>query len=327
MPCRDAPEQSKGVGTEFHGFMDLPREIRDMVYAYRLVRGSVFLPNAAGGHVVIYGRWRTRDYYRQPYGRYAGLPADWGEGYASGQHIGLISGVSKTIHQEAAPLFYGGNRFVFPYGNTDFASCYDRVRLPWYHDYFDMMRDISITFDMRDQDDQATDLECRYHSGPGPDEYDDEDAVPPGTSTSMQLDYMVRLHREKNSTVETQYDERLRHTVGMTLDRLQLSFEECYCGLGCCRKVNYVLDNLCLLSHWEVRPPKLIEVFGWNNETERERIEQELKGLTLDGEPIPVRFVGKSMTEVRTDSRAAERRRLQAEGQIPPDLQAQGDTV
>lgn len=81
----------------------------------------------------------------------------------------------------------------------------------------------------------------------------------------------------------------------MTLDRLVLDFQECYCAIGCCRKVRWVLDrfihegpppgtadtqdNAYSSIDWLSRPPLVIEVMGLVNDKEEVRALKKLKKL------------------------------------------------
>lgn len=81
----------------------------------------------------------------------------------------------------------------------------------------------------------------------------------------------------------------------MTLDRLVLDFQECYCAMGCCRKVQWVVDrflhegpppgtadtedNAFSSIDWVSRPPLVVEVMGFVNDGEEARALKELERL------------------------------------------------
>ena len=97
--------------------MDLSLEIRNMIYEYSLVRGTIFIPPVvedifAGSDYLIYGNDDERSsryheghvylYYkeREKYGYSESLIT-----------IGLLQGVSKAVQTEATAVFYGVKNF------------------------------------------------------------------------------------------------------------------------------------------------------------------------------------------------------------------------
>ncbi|KAI1649166.1 uncharacterized protein F4817DRAFT_332013 [Daldinia loculata] len=271
---------------EFHGFMHLPREIRAMVYEYHLLKGTIFMPNTAGiRYGVTYNIKHTRDYHGRVYPRYKGLPSNWGVKYW--RSIGLICGVSHAIQAETMPMFYGRNRFVFPSGDINFPMLRRTDEsLPLSYWVSNKMRDISHTFDMRD--DTWTNFE-RSHVVRS--QLYEEEGVDAEFDSKT---YMRQFHDSAVNELLSSWDERMMDVQYMNLNRLQISLEECYCSLGCCRLVNAVLDRLVDAVNAKPRNiwPKVIEVCGWNDEAEKGVIKEALKTLSIDEAPIKVRFVG-----------------------------------
>ncbi|KAI0835100.1 hypothetical protein F5Y06DRAFT_306460 [Hypoxylon sp. FL0890] len=291
------------IGTEFHGFMKLPRELRDMIYSCALVQGSVFLPNYAGpvGGPMDASRLKclfaTKDFYENTYLRYKDIPADWAKGLRTRQPIGLICGVSKKVHEEAIAIYYGRNQFVFPYGKCNIPALCPEGPLQT----FERLRDLSFTFDMRHTNFDPC-FERHLHDT-RPDENDEMNTLPVAPRI-----FLRRMHRRAMISLEHQWRNRVLFIKQFELDRLQLSFEECYCPMGCCRLAHRVARSLVPHNHltqWKTRPPRTIEVIGWNNDIEQQNIIRGFKKLRIDDVPIKVRFLGKSKKEVRDELRAA----------------------
>lgn len=150
-------------------------------------------------------------------------------------------------------------------------------------DYASLARDVSYAFDMRDS--QLKDIEVVY-------EMDGiQDELERGEITRQEA--IIQLHDCKTERLEFEWVERIEAIKYMTLDRLQLSFEDCYCSNGCCRKVDWVLDgfvyddvppgrteaDVFCDKPWRIRPPLVIEVFGWRNEKEKTMIQKKLDQL------------------------------------------------
>lgn len=283
---------------EFHGFMELPREVRDIIYHHSLAQGKVIV----GPKPVRHWQLDSGD----PYTRYEGDV--WGYGMFEGEYsnvrqthrpLGLICGVSRLVHDEAFRIFCGHNQLVFPAGQcrwagNDLCGSAKKPELSIAH----LARDVSYTFDMRDTErlnDRDTFIE----------QHDIKDGVDGESLTPQEA--LQMLHNRKVLWLEFLWAERIDFIKQMTLERLQLSFEECYCCIGCCRKVLWVLDRLTAAgplpgfgpddeSHvycvngWACRPPKIIEVIGWVNDKEIARIGEKL-ALLPGSEAIEVRFI------------------------------------
>ncbi|KAI0133863.1 hypothetical protein BJ170DRAFT_678791 [Xylariales sp. AK1849] len=271
-----ASHRAKRVGTEFYGFLTLPGEIRRLIYSMALVKGKVFVPSIETDPELGVRRFtlkNTHDLDGQRYLRYDGLPYDVGNWREKRyKQFGLISGVNKLIQDEATNIFLRGNQFVFPTGNYGHLVCfsrsYERALC-----YGRLVRDVSFPFDMRDC--VASDINARYdHEG---------DDVHPVVS-------FAELHDYRHSYLEKVWARRIKQIRKMELDRLQLTFDECYCESGCCRKVSWVCDEL--VRDWDVLPPKVIEVVGWLDDDERQKIQERFGCLSEASMSVLVRFEG-----------------------------------
>lgn len=162
-----------------------------------------------------------------------------------------------------------------------------------------LARDVSYAFDMRDS--VTKDIENRYRSNFGRD-------IDKGLITREEA--LRKLHDQKTEDLELQWVDRIEAIKKMTLNRLCLSFEECYCSIGCCRKVDWVLDGFvyddlppgrseeeifCDKS-WVTRPPLVIEVLGWRSEKEKTMIQEKL-GRLQNRETIEVHLIEDTRTE------------------------------
>lgn len=154
-------------GDEFYGFLHLPLEIRDMIYGFALRKGRVIVPNSKRGMrgpptLVEHYESSSGYYYR----RYAGVIQE----LSAMDHrrrtpapLGLVQGVSRSVHDEAARVYFGGNQFIFPAGqfmHPRYCNLRDDLETPFdqvFHRDIDnrtnnapLLRDVSYTFDMRD---------------------------------------------------------------------------------------------------------------------------------------------------------------------------------
>lgn len=164
-----------------------------------------------------------------------------------------------------------------------------------------LARDVSYTFDMRDIN--VDDMENRYNCSHTFRQQIDEGSI-------RREDAMLELHNRKTSVLEFGWVDRIEAIKRMTLDRLQLSFEECYCSVGCCRKVAWVLDrflyddvppggreeDVFCDKDWTTRPPLVIEVLGWRSENEKTMIQEKL-GKLRSTETIEVRLIQDERSE------------------------------
>lgn len=120
------------IGTEFHGFMQLPRELRDLIYSHAVVTGSRFIFKRRSNqnsslHFIEDGIGEL--YYRYVHGNEErplrgphparliqsrfkdSLPFNDGLGEMS-----LLKAVCFTIQVEAAEVFFSRNQLILPFG-------------------------------------------------------------------------------------------------------------------------------------------------------------------------------------------------------------------
>lgn len=269
---------------EFHGFMDLPIEIRDMVYRCALLKGKVIVPNSRRATMLLEPVKYLKSDDGYDYVRYKGLSNE--PGPARGP-LGLVQGVSRAVHDGAAEVYFSGNQFVFPAGEfvlPSFCNVRDglspsrvvasrgRSRLT---NNAPLLRDVSYTFDMRDHPtDDYSNLYANFYV---------KDSIDGRTISPAEA--LQALHDAKALELEIDWAERVDSIKRMTLDRLVLDFEECYCAVGCCRKVGWVLDrflhegpppgtqdtegNAYSSVDWFARPPLVVEVRGFRSHEEK----------------------------------------------------------
>ncbi|ROV93645.1 hypothetical protein VMCG_08108 [Cytospora schulzeri] len=306
------------VGTEFHGFLQLPSEIRNLIYGYLLLKGTVLVPTDYEGSELGHPCWRAYD--GQTYDRYHGLERaikalqiPRGGSRKRNPLLGLIQGVSRAVHAEATGVYFGGNRFVVPTGPIRLPSFFVslvgiasddvqemdrqfRRRFERGENNAPLVRDVSYAFHMRDHVTSDYANLCFNDSLRA-----DIDEVRISPQEALR-----RLHDQRTFELEIVWAERVDCIKWMTLDRLQLSFDECYCSIGCCRKVEWVLDrflntgpppgtvdndeNVYSMVDWKARPPLVIECTGWKNSGEARLIREKLGNLGESLGSIEIHF-------------------------------------
>lgn len=298
------------IGTEFQGFLQLPSEIRNIVYGFLLPKGT---------YIVLNDPFFRNDFWRgfggNTYERYHGLEESLRalQSRHKRETLGLLQGVSRVIHAEATGVFFGGNRFIFPFGECSRPSFFNTLvgiasndvqvmerrfcsRSERGVNNAPLVRDVSYTFDMRDHVER--DYINLY--------FNDTLRADINQARISSQDALRRLHDQKTYELEVAWAERIDCIKWMTLDRLQLSFEECYCSIGCCRKVEWVLDrflhtgplpgtadddeNVYSMLDWKARPPLVIECAGWKSDREAELIWEKLGKLGGSMGPVKVRL-------------------------------------
>lgn len=295
---RTVEECKQKRGDEFHGFMYLPSEIREMIYGFTLCRGTVIVPNSERR---MRGPGNPVEHYESnegfTYRRYDGLEQDLLEinnPRRTPIPLGLIQGVSRAVHDEVAPIYFGRNQFIFPAGgffSPQFCNRRDVLQRDFNHAFSNrtnnapLLRDVSYTFDMRDH--PRNDYDNLYES------FDIKESVDARRITPGEA--LQALHDQKVFGLEVDWAERIDSIKRMTLDRLVLDFGECYCIIGCCRKVEWVLDrflhegpppgtddteeNAFSSIDWLARPPLVVEVMGIVNGDEKVIAQEKLRGL------------------------------------------------
>ncbi|KUI61169.1 hypothetical protein VP1G_08362 [Cytospora mali] len=303
----------KRIGTEFHGFLQLPSEIRNMVYGLLLVKGTVIVPNNTKNSDIRYVKY-WKDHQGAAYERYEGLEREL-KGLQrrnrEREPLFLLHGVSRTFHAEAIRVYFGNNRFILPSSNLFRPSLFGSLVRIVSDDVQEMdhrsskefekgrnnaplVRDVSYTFDMRDYQMEDHDNLC----------YNEELRESIDKESRSSQEALRMLHDQKVYELEVVWAERIDAIKWMTLDRLDLSFEECYCNTGCCRKVGWVLDRLLHAGpppgtthedvysfvDWRTRPPLVIDVVGWKNDKEEKLIREKLGRLRESLGSIEIRL-------------------------------------
>ncbi|KAL8779732.1 MAG: hypothetical protein Q9213_006800 [Squamulea squamosa] len=261
----------------FYRFMDLPIEIRAMIYDLALVRGKICVPTlpkkfrdeldvvdfCAGCNNAPY-RLTTFDKY--VYHRYLDF-LEYTED-APPIFLSLLQGVSKAVQAEAEAVFYGSkNLFVMPAGVFVYPAVHGRVvaRRPPF-------QSLSFTFDMRD----SSACVCK-----------DSHIVRRGVNQQshqgcfdVQLTQQQRLqliHDLQRFALEGVWNARCLIIKDLDLRYLELDFEECYCPMGCCRMVDFVCARLWALARL-CKTLERIDVLGLASRGEARRVRLQLAG-------------------------------------------------
>jgi hypothetical protein len=289
----------------FRFFMDLPLSLRYTVYELLLIRGKIFVSNSVAQNIPSATASTSRPSL-SPRGKSVAMPTDGYQstilphsrhtyaGHARQRYVdmqayatpetGVLRGVSKAVQEEAERIFWSAkNLFVFPAGEFRFPTYYHSLS---YFPFYDhpkrklLAKAVSYTFDMRDAgpvDPYFAREHCRFpHRQDGPIPFD----------RLRPTEQMQRLHDALERQVERVWDDRcFLITRYLQLDRLQLDFEECYCALGCCRKVEYVCSQLryhaaftalCYRSPFRHSLLPVFEVMGFRDAAEKEMIRERL---------------------------------------------------
>lgn len=168
----------------------------------------------------------------------------------------------------------------------------------------------SLEFLVRDQ--SYTDYQLRYERD-HPTALDLDDGI---TTQQQQMEFLhdIKLIFMK----EDAWRQRFSDIKEMTLDRLQLSLEDCYCPVGCCRQVAWVCEQLCntcpedaagmnndpqSFEPFSARPPRIIEFQGWLNRAERHMIKTQMKVFQqrYKEHDVQISFVGRSKRNLTAD--------------------------
>ncbi|KAK9415261.1 hypothetical protein SUNI508_02109 [Seiridium unicorne] len=281
-----ASHRAKRIGTEFHGFMHLPAEIRTLVYEQALIKGKLAIPHIRSCintgdrfFTLTKGDVYTSPFSRRVRPRYEGTSTEL-EKYLDEwpPQLGIIAGVSRLVHTEAIRVFLRENQFVFPRGVYDpliwFGDTYERaaVQSQW-------LRDVSFAFSHDDGLFQPC-IHAEY--------------VTP-SHRRLGLELQLPKYGEPPLTrlgyLEKIWALRIAEIKKFRLNRLQLSFDECFCPDTRHRRVAWVLGEL--MRDWHDYQPKIIEISGWDDDEEKEFIGQML-GTKGNASTMVVRFEGQS---------------------------------
>lgn len=252
-------------------FLDLPVELRCLVYEELLVVGKVYFKNTNKEHVNGI-RYQDKFRYRKP-------------------DLSIIR-VCKQIHEEAEPLYLGKNLFVLPLGwqhQMPFRELWEPVSTIHVEDpkayvlpraALQYLKNISFAIDM---DDNA-------HLRMDHDHWENLDAYRFNTIMDMYpLEKLEELHdfalyemdredTEDNMWHRTSYilAQVASHRQG-DKDRqwnfVEVDYTNAYCPLGCCRPVHSV-------NHEWIQDlePIAIDYIGAQTPTERRVINKRMEG-------------------------------------------------
>lgn len=219
------------IGTEFYGFMSLPRELRDMIYRCLCVKGQLYicpewyndLLQGPPPHYLAQEERRSGGFKRAR----LSLPSD-----------ALICGVSKTIQHEASLVYYKGTQIVL----SDV-----RYRRDWSTSpkliFWPYIKDISYAF-VKDP------MWERIHFWRDPTE-----VVAPETRKEE--------HEEVNHLAINEWVSVISDACDLPLDRLQLNFKKSSYGCGGCDLVKPSIERVVDLLKEKHQLPKVIELIDF----------------------------------------------------------------
>ncbi|ETS78559.1 hypothetical protein PFICI_10621 [Pestalotiopsis fici W106-1] len=268
--------------TEFHGFMSLPRELRDMVYRHLVVTDA----KRFGERICVA---RGKD-FNQMVRIHDRCPNLWNN-QLLGSNLpllpctGALRGVSRQFHLEASRVFFQNNRFILPGRDCSWPRFLNGEDPK---NEFDVelkeltlsMRDVSYTFD-------AYIPTMKNNQGQFIGAFDH---IPP---PAVQ-EFLGRLHNSRNVSLQNRWTQKILAMREMrSLERLHIDLDECSCGFGCCRKVEWVLNTLTdsfkgpVNAEWCEKDfggpcyqaPKVVEIGGWRNDEEMNTILERLELL------------------------------------------------
>lgn len=252
-------------------FLDLPKDIRLIIYEYLVVPGTITL------------------LFEDPF-------PDNDERYnnATESTYGCtkIFTVCKLMRDEALPLYLSKNHFICPAGSL--WNSFIRPQKLFGLDYAGMgrrhVRSISIAFHFRNPD-AITDAQAAI--------FGREEHRYMGFSEER---LRTRLHTNMVLELEDYWRQLCRHVSKMRLDFLQINFRDCVCAWGCCRMDRTALD---LLRHvyWSHKP-KTIEILGFHEEEEVRFAKQAIKdrfGVNAQYKKFVRTCCGFGFNEVQTE--------------------------
>lgn len=132
--------RSARIGSHFHGFMHLPRELRDLVYSYALVTDSRFVVTDSRENIDDFGtmfedhegeyyhRYQDDDENRPLRGRGPSLMFVNCDSTHRLGRMNLLMGVSRTIQAEAAKVFFSRNQLIISAGKLRHPPGFNNIR-------------------------------------------------------------------------------------------------------------------------------------------------------------------------------------------------------
>ncbi|KAI5255228.1 hypothetical protein E4T42_02015 [Aureobasidium subglaciale] len=239
------PHRPKLPSGQYFPFLQLPFEIRNMVYKELLVVGKVFqCPKPED----------DTDKYNHP-------------------EVQLF-GVSRQFLQESAPIFFFKNQFVCSYGTYKLwtnswpkwmaPSIDEPEEFPISAMALKHVRSLSISYDSRD-----------VELDPG--------FIRACVARETKLNPSFVLHNEKfEDDLNDMWQERGRILNHLQLDRLEVSMKNCYCALCFQRQTHVAIMEL--FGSVCGSPPKTIIISGLEDATELRRL-KELTDIFGAAEP------------------------------------------
>ncbi|KAK5719262.1 hypothetical protein LTR15_007785 [Elasticomyces elasticus] len=226
-------------------FLDLPKELRLIIYEYLIVPGTITI--------------RFSEDRRERDQRYDTITEP---SYGETQ----LFLVSKQIKDESLPLYHAANNF-FCHG----LSVHYMVAQAYSGNSFsrhiygtnirEHVRSLSIAVDMRDTSFEFAALGTVY---------DDESGKKRKYSVPGHATECARVSIIGNARVQIMF--LLRAVASCEkLENLQVNLANAYCGMGCCRSDRWLLKNITCCK-W---PPTLvsIEVMGLVDSAEQKKVE------------------------------------------------------
>lgn len=123
------------IGTEFHGFMDLPRELRDMIYSHAVGTDKRFImaprgppPPYTDEHGIFFSRYVLDGIEPEFAGRCPSSCRNTCDSTPRLGRLNLLMGVCRTIQAEAAKVFFSRNQLIFPVGQMDYPMGFNELR-------------------------------------------------------------------------------------------------------------------------------------------------------------------------------------------------------
>lgn len=274
-------EHANGNIPQAFRFLDLPKDIRVMIYDLCLVRGRITIRNP------IKDVCMAPHDPREPEKKESRCEVPRKDFDIPSQTLPLqLFQVNRQIYCEAAPIFLSKNHFVIPHTQGDFPTFKNRRSTKGVFVYEGMakqyIRSLSISLHCHTYD---SDLEGSVRDRG----YLDRKSQLPGTwGTETEAEWLQRVHDDSIDNLCYSAWSGLKDAVEvLTLKYLEVDLTDCYCGFSCHR---LVLNALYEFWYWAPGPPDLTEIIGTASDEERQSIRQLLEPTEEDGVMPKIRF-------------------------------------
>ncbi|KAL8948528.1 MAG: hypothetical protein Q9222_005296 [Ikaeria aurantiellina] len=230
-------------------FLDLPLEIRTMIYEYCLVVQGEIVPYPA----------------EYEYPRYKGdKKSDQEDNYMKRKPDVALLQVNKQIGEEARQILHGRNLWRVSLPSTKRNGESWRTVLSMYENVYESVRHVVTSFDVRDL---GLEQSIKFHEGwnnrlPSP-SYNDTDPAP-----QSRLD---NIHYDRKLKLERRWDRKIDAMVPLSRETLIIDITNCWCPFGCCRM--FAEMQWPHVEHLGQLPDKLI-IKGVYNEKEVKAIKK-----------------------------------------------------